>query len=780
MAPPEPSNSYEHLQLQRAEPVTERHRRQDRRPRHKPVDPRQFGAHLAERLDAAKMQFSEDVGGFDERRLLKLVVRSDEPLPDFDQLPGIEVVSQEDRAVVLAFATADGMAEVESRLASLVRDGTVTRKELLYAIEDFRRWTPDDRKGNALRQFGFPTSEPFILDVELWPQERRDRRDQMIQSFRQWLSEMQIEYLDGFSQPSLVMAKIRCTRAQAERQLLHHRDVRAVDLPPRFGFEVGLLQTDIQKIEPPREPAPGVPVVAVLDSGITAAHPLLGPAVGEVAGFVPPDRATVDQVPLGHGTFVGGLALYGDVHECLRSGRFVPALRLLAGKVFKDDGTDDTLFVEKCVEDAVRYFTGEYNCRVFNLSYGDLNKIYDGRRLRGLAYTLDRLSRELGVLFVTAAGNRMLSALPENWWKKYPGYLFEPEGRILDPGTAINAITVGGVARYELSRDAQRYPECLEDVVIARCDQPSPITRCGPSVGGAIKPDFVEFAGSVSLDRNGRPRTTGLGVVSLNSGHAMGRPFAEQLGTSFAAPLIAHKAARLVGENPGATPNLLRALLGAHARWPQDCVQLLDPQGNSDGRERLRRAVGYGRVDDEALYRSSDRTVTLISEEVISADRHHFFEIPLPHTWWSGARRKRSVSVALAYTPEVRTTRLDYRATKLRYALVCADDLNQVAASFRRNRDEGMPERAANRWIAGDKRNSGTLQVSRWEFGGPLAQNRLFVVVTRQDAVWSNTVDEPERYALCVVLDDRERVDVKLHSEVRAVLQVRERARAQV
>ena len=84
----------------------------------------------------------------------------------------------------------------------------------------------------------------------------------------------------------------------------------------------------------------------------------------------------------------------------IQRGQFVPMLRLFSGKVFKDDGTDQTEFVERSVEEAVKYFQSEYGCCVFNFSYGDLNKVYDGRHLRGLAYTLDHLSRTLGVLFV--------------------------------------------------------------------------------------------------------------------------------------------------------------------------------------------------------------------------------------------------------------------------------------------------------------------------------------------------------------------------------------------
>ena len=558
----------EHLRLERELSVTDRHRQADRRRRFRPADPQRFGRDLAGRLEAARVDLADDIVGYDERQLLKIVLRPGEPVPNVEAIPGIELVSHENRNVVLAFATAVGMTAVEARLATLATDGAVTGAQLLYAIEDFSHWTPEDRTGNALRADGYPAEEPFLLDVELWPQERADRRELMVGRFGEWLDAQGIERLDTLVQPSLVMVKVRCNREQAEDRLLRYRDVRTLDLPPRYGVELRTILTDIGEIPPPAPPFDDAPSIAVLDSGLTTGHPLIGPAVGDSQGFVPPDRGSDDQVPRGHGTFVSGLAVYGDIAASLRRGQFLASLRLFSGRVFKDDGTDRTDFVESSVEEAVYYFCREYGCRVFNLSYGDLNKVYDGRHLRGLAYTLDYLSRSLGVLFVVSSGNRSLNSLPTPTRERYPDYLFEEENRILDPGTAVNAITVGAIAEHEATLDAQRYPGYVEAMPVARRDQPSPITRCGPSVNHAIKPDFVEYGGNVAADRLGNLQKRGLGVLSLDSGFASGRPFCEDIGSSFAAPVVARKAARLLAELPDASANLLRALLGTHTSVP--------------------------------------------------------------------------------------------------------------------------------------------------------------------------------------------------------------------
>lgn len=776
--------AYEHLRLDREEPINLRHPRRGGGG-FTPQDPRAYGAALGTKFQAARGRITDpdqaDIGGYDDRKLIKIQLRHGESLtPDsFQAIPGVEIVSQEDEAIILAFAEEQGLDEFEKRLATLARDGSVTRKDLLFAIEDFDHWTPEDRTGAALREQGFPAQTPFTLDIELWPQERPDKRQAMFSAFVAWLQERGIEMLDDLQQPSLVMLRVRCNRQQAE-QLLRHRDVRKVDLPPRLGVSVQLLRTDINQFPAVDPPPADAPAIAVLDSGLTSGHPLLAAAVGDAQGYLEPHRSANDAEPW-HGTFVGGLALYGDVHNAIQQRQFVPQLRLFSGKVFEHDGQDQTEFVEKAVEEAVRDLHGQYGCKVFNLSYGDLNKVYDGRHVRGLAYTLDRLTRELGVLFVVPTGNLQFYQLPQDAREQYPNYLFEEYARLLDPATALNVLTVGGISMFEATRDAQRYPT-IEDHILARAHQPFPLTRRGPSINGAIKPDVVEHAGNVALMRaGGGTRHAGLGVVSLNGGFATGSPFSEDIGTSYAAPVVAHKAARLLAAVPNASPNLLRALIGAHARWPGACETLLGPGDRPEGRERLLQLIGYGRVDDTALYRSLDHTVTLLAEERIDSDKHHFFELPVPDSFWANGRRTREITVALAYSPDVRTTRLDYRRTKLWFNLVVADSLDDVTRAFQRNREEGMGEHSNGRWLSNETRKNGTLQVSRWEFRQvPVRGDKVFVVVTRQDSAWSHDEHraEAEPYALAVVLADREQANAQLYAQVQAMLQARAQARA--
>lgn len=520
--------AYEHLKFSREAPLHDRHKRPDKRPRFRPEDPRAYGAVLRRTFEVARQRAAEDLDGYDDRVLFKVQLRDDAMVPELWRIPGVELVSQEDKTVVLAFADRKGLTEFESRLSSLARNGTATRAEIFYALQGFDHWTAEDRKGVALRQHGFPRTETFILDVELWPLDRADQRNAMLAAFVAGLGGHGVEKLDDLNQSSLVMVRVRCTRTQARLLLLKHRDVRMVDLPPRIGVAIEVLTSDVNRFPAPPVPPENASSIAVLDAGLAGNHPLLASAVGDAQGYLAPGRQSHDNPPHWHGTFVSGLALYGDFAECLRQGRFVPQLHLFSGKVFEDDGSDQTEFVEKAVEEAVRDLRDQYACRVFNLSYGDYNKVYDGRHVRGLAYTLDRLTRELGVLFVVPTGNLLPAELPRDPRRSYPDYLFADEARLIDPAPALSALTVGGLAQHTATRDAQGHPRNIEDLPIALEDQPFPLGRSGFSVGGAIKPDVVEHAGNLALMRTGgRTRHAGLGIVSTCGDFTNGRPFAE-------------------------------------------------------------------------------------------------------------------------------------------------------------------------------------------------------------------------------------------------------------
>lgn len=773
---------YEHLRFERETPVNQR------RPRGVPrvaVPPNveEHGRALLRSLNTVRARAAVEPG-FDDRQLLKIKTQAGVEPGVFEGIPGVEVVSQEGDNVVLAFAAPEALATFEARLSRLSAGQRPTRQEILFALEAFDIWTADDRMGWALRVHGSPPREQFFIDVELWPLSLAHERQQMTASFEQFCRERNVAIVDSVRQTSLLLFRIE-VRAADLNTFLNHRDVRTVDLPPSFALEQRLLDLDLREIEevpPPPRDAPGI---VILDSGLATGHPLLAPAVGEAAGFIAPERRATDDH--GHGTLVAGIALYGDVEEKARARKFVPMLRLFSGRVLDQNAEGNRRLIENQVEEAVRYFRDTYGCRIFNFSYGDRNRPLSATGRAGrMAYTLDRLSRELGILFVVPAGN--FDGVDDRrieWRAEYPSYLAIAASGLIDPAPSVNALTVGSIARWDADYLSQRFAPAADTLPVARRGCPSPFTRHGPGINESIKPELVAYGGNwaVMTRANNRVVTQGLGEMSTSKDFAAGRLFSEQFGTSFAAPYIANAAANVLRVLPQATQELVRALLVNNAKLPDAAKALFE--GDS---AQLRKICGYGELDMEALFESADDSVTLYAEASIADKRNHIYEIPLPDDFLTPGLRDRVVSISLAHSPAVSTTRVDYLATRLTYRFVRADALDEVSRAYSAQtpdeEHEPMPELTNNRTVTAQERSRGTVQSSQWTFrtaSPQLRRERLFVVVTRKDAIWGGTLTTAdERYALVVTLRDRANLAPNLYAQIRAKLEARIRQRVQV
>lgn len=768
---------YRHLQISRLQPVNER-RRGGGFPRIElPNNIVEHARGLQRQVQNVEEAAKNQEPGFDPRLLMKI----DAPLvkpEDFESIEGLRVVSQEQRRVLVLFASKEGLEEFKRRLDEVAHGRTPVRKDIIYAIKGLDGWSKEDRIGPALRKEGYPDDQTFVVDAELWALESRQDRAQMMQSFERWCVNHKIEKIDRLNQDTIVMYRLRVTSDSLER-LLHHRDVRMVDLPPRYQLDLSVVHTSVTTLPPITSPPEDAPGIVVLDDGVVSSHPLLGSAFGDGQNFVSKSNTTSGGE---HGTKVAGFALYGDVEECLKRGQFTPVLRLFSGKVWDPTIIDEDGFVENYITEAVKYFSTHYGCKVFNLSFGDERKPYYGGHVRGLAAVLDTLAREYRVLFVVSAGNyRGTENGPKDWLREYPEYLFYDEAKLIDPAPALNALTVGSLARVEVSREAQRHPSDPAYQPIARKDQPSPFSRTGPGPGGAIKPDVVEYGGNFSVDvRRGMHQVNtaadGLGEITTSASFAKGNPFVIDRGTSFSAPKVANLAARILTIYPQASPELLRALIVAHANWPESTVQLF---GGDE--EKILQCVGYGLPDADSVLYSTEKRVTLVSEEIISGETHHFYEIPLPPDFLSSGRRTRSVRVALAHTPMVRRTRIGYKASTVDFRIVKESSIERLVNVFRqaaRNEREDIIPEIDDCRPTRSVRSKGTVQaatVTFKQFNRQWRDQKLFVVVTRKVEPWALGVFDSEPYALVVVLSEESDQQVRYYTQIRQMLRARVR-----
>ncbi|WP_067504152.1 S8 family serine peptidase [Actinoplanes sp. TFC3] len=246
--------------------------------------------------------------------------------------------------------------------------------------------------------------------------------------------------------------------------------------------------------------------VAVLDTGVDAAHPDLAGRISGTANFSSSPDA-VDR--FGHGTHVAStVAGSGAASGGSRKGVAYGA-DLLIGKVLGDDGTG---YESEII--AGMQWAAEQGAKVVNVSLG--GEATDG--LDPMSLAVDDLSESTGMLFVIAAGNE------------------GADSTVGTPGAAADALTVGAVDRQ---------------------DQLAPFSSRGPRVGNlGLKPEIT--APGVDI------------VAARAAGTSMGEPldafYTAASGTSMATPHVAGAAAILAQEHPDWSGQRIKEALVSTAR----------------------------------------------------------------------------------------------------------------------------------------------------------------------------------------------------------------------
>jgi len=276
--------------------------------------------------------------------------------------------------------------------------------------------------------------------------------------------------------------------------------------------------------------------VAVLDTGVDAAHPDLAGQVTAEQNFSESDTV---RDAFGHGTHVAAtIAGTGAGSDGLRKG-VAPGATILSGKVLDDEGSGWESDIIEAMEWAV-----DSDADVVNMSLG--GGPTDGTD--PLSTAVDGLSDH--ALFVVSAGN------------DGPG-----ASTIGTPGAADSALTVGAVDRDESLAD---------------------FSSRGPRAGDlAIKPDITAPGVDIAAAR-GSGTTMGTPLDAL---------YTRASGTSMAAPHVAGAAALLAAQHPGWTGPRLKDGLVSTAR-PGDLTEYEQGGGRVDVTRAVTQGVyGTGTVN---------------------------------------------------------------------------------------------------------------------------------------------------------------------------------------
>lgn len=621
--------------------------------------------------------------GVDPRLVLVFELNSDVDLEEFRKADLVVLDSGESK-VVIAFATDPQLAAFQERL-SRYRDAEVGPESqpplfgFFDAIDDTRELSAADRMTPRLRE-ALPAAEEgteMRLDVECWhPGEEQAALG------REWVNEVQSaiaaaggrvadSYVNAAAGLGLLRAYVVADQVPSVAEL---DQIARVDLIPQpLMWPSDIYTLDSEQLPQVTAPPATAPVVGVVDSGVASAHPLLGPALEgvEVLDGLFPDG----EDESGHGTRIASLVLHGRLDEAVaRGGPLRPFCKVLSVRVLDaEDQFPLEVLWEKELEKAIRYCAGA-GARVINVSIADDGSIYRAPRATPVAALLDQLARELQLVLVVSAGNVPVAAYADSSSEiaeTYPLILRDAaEAALTDPAPAALAITVGATAISDAG-GATPSSEVASRIPLGRPEWPSPFSRHGPGIAGAIKPELSAPGGSLAFEHSMQRLVSDpeLQVVAAGGGNfkARQRRLETCVGTSYAAPLVARVAAAVVSEHPEASPNLVRSLV-LQSRKASRFVDALESGTEGERRDLALDLVGYGSPDLADAIASSDHRAVLVAQDAIPMEGVHIFEVPIPQSFFeSGGTR--GITVALAYDPPTRARRLDYLASRMEFLL---------------------------------------------------------------------------------------------------------------
>jgi hypothetical protein len=763
-----------HIILPRAE--GEAPRRRHGFPRTPVRDYRQHGPQLQQQLDDVLQAFQAraPLADLNPSLILKIRLNRDAVVEERNwEAYGLTLLSVDRDKTLVLFSSDEQLREFRRRLQDYQGGPVAANRQnapfasIFASIDNIGDVQPADRIGRLLRRDGVenPTNlrdeQRYVIDIELWDfgtnAANLERVNQLVNFIRAEGGETTDQYIGE----SLVLIRVKAA-GELVRDLLGLDSIAQIDLPPQPSLIVAeMLRRELQDFPVVTDPGPNAPPIAILDSGLSSSHPLIGPAVGE---------ATSVPLALGDGADDHG---HGTLEACIAAGRFVPGLRLYSVRVLNEHCRfDDSILISTQMREAIRNFRETYGCRVFNLSLGDDSLPYRGGKVSPWASILDTLARDLNVVIVVSAGNftyqlRQDEAMDAHI-RRYPRYLLDDEAKIIEPATGAIVLSVGALAQSD------RLPVGVgqQDVAlrpISREGEPSPFTRSGPGLGGATKPELCDFGGNRAYDgRLGLPRVLNeLSAVSMNREYLQ-RLFATGIGTSIAAPRVAHAAAKLFQSFPDASANLIRALLVSSASVPERSLQVL----TGIGPDAVLRVCGHGRPNfDWARFSDNNRAV-LYNETHIGHDNFHVYQIPIPRSFLE-MRQRRTIEVTLAYDPPVRHSRFDYLGATMSFRMFRGKRLEEVieACQSQAGNEDPADGLTSTRWECKMKpsptaREGGTLQkavfsirnIPRDEWGD------TYHLVIRCEKKWARIEHAPQRYAVVVVL--RQDADANIYEQV--------------
>ncbi|MCZ2101028.1 MAG: S8 family peptidase [Chitinophagales bacterium] len=379
----------------------------------------------------------------------------------------------------------------------------------------------------------------------------------------------------------------------------------------QFGFDI-------------QNPDEDLPVVGIIDTGV-AQQTALAPLIINDISFTLAGNPLIDiagRNRLGHGTAVAGLVALGRMNHKNNFENEVRADAKLLSIKISDSGSGyiseidllKMLYAVKAKYPEIRLFT-------LTTCYNSF--MYKNEAFSDYTHSLDKFAYETNSLIFICTGNNE-NCINENTVYDL-SYFQSDHTNLSTPADSMNNVTIGAAA------------DNLKDGaflgIASGREFPTLYTRKGHIDLSAIydgnksnknyfKPDVIESGGDMgyynanTLDWTDEPALT---LLSARPEIGM----MQEVGTSFAAPLVANLAAKIIKNYPGLSNESVKALIinGASQNlipFDRDVSKLRD------------RVIGNGLVDEFKSLYSNENSATLILEDIIEDDMIRIYPIHFP------------------------------------------------------------------------------------------------------------------------------------------------------
>jgi hypothetical protein len=492
--------------------------------------------------------------------------------------------------------------------------------------------------------------------------------------------------------------------------------------------------------------------VCVLDSGITHTHPLL--AVGlrsaDLHAYDPTWGTGDSAIWQGHGTAMGGVALYGDLLQALSNhARVRLDHRLESVKILHPGGIqhDPKLYgavTADCVSRAE--IAAPHRPRAICMA---VTSDFDVRRGRPSSWsaTVDRLcfgDETVRRLFLISAGNIEREKIPA------ANYLARIDVEsIFNPAQAWNALTVGAFTEKTIITD----PTFQGWNALAPSGELAPTSRTSLTWERQwpIKPEVVCEGGNWATDGATVDSPDDLGVLTTHHEPLL-QHFDIIRDTSAATAMAANLAARVLAGRPQSWPETVRALLVHSAEWTPAMLAHLNLNASRQEKLAFLRRYGYGVPNFGRAVFSSLNDTTLVIEDslrpfwrdakgVVKTRDMHLHSLPWPHVELEalGATQV-ELRITLSYFIEPNpgdrgwTRRHRYASHGLRFAVKRSLETLQ-AFQARINgaiemEEQGLPaDVGGDDWLLGPMRNLGSIHSDHWRGTGAELSRRDAIAI---------------------------------------------------